>query len=120
MSVTRSKEENKQIYNLCQTIRSFCFVNAAKEYINTEGKSRGSFHIIQRTSIDESEVGLLIKSKNWDTLFSNEEWLVMIEGASNLNIMYQYKPVKEALIGIVKFFPKETESRIHPLSVHSF
>lgn len=115
MDKKRSNDENKQIYDLCQDIRSFCFANASREIITNKDHSKGAFHVIERTSIDESPIGILIKKQDWETLFNNEEWLVMLEGAQNLNILYKYEPVKNALKKILELFPKETEGRIIPI-----
>lgn len=109
-----SCEQDKQIYNLCQTIRSFCFANAAREVVKTGGKSKEALDATKKTSL-ESEVGLLIVSKNWEKLFANEKWLVMLEEVALMNYLQKYEPARYALIILLELFPKETKGRINPL-----
>ena len=98
--------DDKQIYDLCQTIRSFCFANAAREFINTDNKNKEALRETQETSIDESEIGIIIKNHDWKKLFINEKWLTMLEGVALMNSFKKYEPANNALIKLLELFPK--------------
>lgn len=112
MNRVRSQDENKQIHDLCQDIRSFCFANAVREYMSSWSKN--AYNATQKTSI-VSEIGILILSMNWEKLFTDERWLVMLEEVALMNYIKKYEPVNDALSTLLKLFPEETEGRINPL-----
>jgi hypothetical protein len=114
MSTTRSNTENKQIYDLCQTIRSFCFANAAREFINTNSKNKEALREAQKTSM-ASEISIIVNNYDWKNLFTNEKWLVILEEVALMNLFKKYKPANDALIKLLELFPKETEGRINSL-----
>lgn len=115
MEKKRSNDENKQIYDLCQDIRSFCFSEAGREVINTGGKTKGALHEAQKTSVDESEIGLMIKNHDWKKLFAHEKWLVILETIALTYCLTNPATVDIALVELLRLFPKETEGRVNPV-----
>ena len=110
----RNEEENKRIYYLCQTIRTFMFGNAAHEVMNSDFKNKEALDAVEKTAADTSKIGILIKKRDWSTLFNDEEWLCLLEGAQNMLCLTYWGEANKALREISKMFPRETNCRIIP------
>ena len=90
--------KNFLIYYACERIRIFLSLYAGKE--KTFNQS-----IIDKTC-KESKIDSLIQARNWRDLFSNADWLRLLEETQNLSSENEF--LKEHLETIMRFFPEET------------
>lgn len=105
-----NEEENREIYDACNTLRASMTVSMAVYVVNNPGTKIGMLGMIEKIE-QGSVINDLVKGYDWDKLFQNEEWLNVLQGATNLNFL-ENGQYKEYLMTIAKFFPEETKGYI--------
>ncbi len=96
----KENDKNREIYYACERTRQFMFMRAAF------GKTT-SQRIVDLTRKDGSLINSLIAKNDWETLFKNQDWLGLLEGAQNLSMMENDR-LKSQLETIMQYFPEET------------
>ncbi len=109
------REKNDQIYTACERIRLFVFAKMGCIIMKGNTCNTGSaIKTILDNLVQGSDINSLIDKKDWENLFKNQEWLVTLSLAQNLNSISE-RSITFHLKIIQHHFQNETKGYLLPL-----
>lgn len=96
--------KNLEILEACKMITFFC-----SNYAKLHEEMPSAKKMIKATE-EGSIIHSLIKDNNWDDLFQNADWFLLLDAAQNLSLFSKDNIVIEKLMLLLKYFPEQTKS----------